>query len=282
MSSKKDKINLVVIGHVDSGKSTSTGHLIVKSGGFDERTLEKYKKEAEAMGKGSFAYAWILDKLKAERARGITINITLNQFNTAKYNCTIIDAPGHRDFIKNMITGTAQADVAILMISSAQGEFEAGISAEGQTKEHALLAFTLGIRSMIVCINKMDKTLPNEYSEARFNEIVNEAKNFLKKLGYKEENLQFIPISGFLGENLVTRTDKMPWYKGVCLVEAIDKLPVPVRPSDKPLRLPLQDVYKISGVGTVPVGRVETGVIKPGMNVTFAPGDHKTDVKSVE
>lgn len=282
MSSKKEKINLVVIGHVDSGKSTSTGHLIVKCGGFDERTLEKYRKEAETMGKGSFCYAWILDKLKAERARGITINITLNKFETNKYNVTIIDAPGHRDFIKNMITGTAQADVAVLMISSAQGEFEAGISAEGQTKEHALLAFTLGIRNMIVCVNKMDKTSPAPYSEARFNEIVAEAKNFLKKLGYKEENIQFIPISGFLGENLITRTDKMPWYKGLCLVEAIDKLPSPVRPSDKPLRLPLQDVYKISGVGTVPVGRVETGVIKPGMNVTFAPGDHKTDVKSVE
>ena len=171
MSDKKGKINVVVIGHVDSGKSTSTGHLIVKCGGFDQRTLEKYQKEAEAMGKGSFAYAWILDKLKAERARGITINITLNKFETKKYNVTIIDAPGHRDFIKNMITGTAQADVAILMISSAPGEFEAGISAEGQTKEHALLAFTLGIRNIIVCVNKMDRTTPKNYDEARFKEI---------------------------------------------------------------------------------------------------------------
>lgn len=234
------------------------------------------------MGKGSFCYAWILDKLKAERARGITINITLNKFDTSKYHCTIIDAPGHRDFIKNMITGTAQADVAILMISSAQGEFEAGISSEGQTKEHALLAFTLGIRNIIVCINKMDKTSAKPWDEVRFNEIKAEATNFLKKLGYKEENMQFIPISGFLGENLTTKTENMGWYKGLCLTEAIDKLPAPTRPNDKPLRLPLQDVYKISGVGTVPVGRVETGVLKPGMNVTFAPGDHKTDVKSVE
>ena len=282
MSDKKGKINVVVIGHVDSGKSTSTGHLIVKCGGFDQRTLEKYQKEAEAMGKGSFAYAWILDKLKAERARGITINITLNKFETKKYNVTIIDAPGHRDFIKNMITGTAQADVAILMISSAPGEFEAGISSEGQTKEHALLAFTLGIRNVIVCVNKMDRTTPKNYDEARFNEISKEATDFLKKVGFKPENIQFVPISGFLGENLIEKSDKMSWYKGPCLTDAIDLLPAPVRPSDKPLRLPLQDVYKISGVGTVPVGRVETGVLKPGMTCQFAPSGVKSEVKSVE
>ena len=167
---KKDKvhINLVVIGHVDSGKSTSTGHLIYKCGGIDKRTIEKYEKEAAEAGRGSFKYAWILDKLKAERDRGIPINITLTQFETAKYHYTIIDAPGHRDFIKNMITGTSQADCAILMIASPQGEFEAGISKDGQTREHALLAFTLGVRQMIVCCNKIDEQTV-KYSEDRYN-----------------------------------------------------------------------------------------------------------------
>jgi len=172
---KKEKvhINLVVIGHVDAGKSTSTGHLIYKCGGIDKRTIEKFEKESSDAGKGSFKYAWVLDKLKAERERGITIDIALWKFETEKYNFTIIDAPGHRDFIKNMITGTSQADVAILMIASPPGEFEAGISKDGQTREHALLAFTLGVKQMVVCINKMDEKQVN-YSEARFNEIKTE------------------------------------------------------------------------------------------------------------
>lgn len=281
MGRELENLNLVVIGHVDSGKSTSTGHLICQCGGIEQRTIEKYKKEAEEMGKGSFAYAWVLDKLKSERARGITINIALNKFDTTKYNCTIIDAPGHRDFIKNMITGTSQADVAILMISSAPGEFEAGISAEGQTREHALLAFTLGIRQVIVCINKMDNKNVN-FSESRYQDIVKEATNFLKKTGFKPENVTFVPISGLTGENLTKKSDKMSWYKGPCLVEAIDNVKGIERPKDKPLRLPLQDIYKISGVGTVPVGRVETGILKVGMNVTFTPSGIKADVKSIE
>lgn len=282
MSCKKGKINIVVIGHVDSGKSTTTGHLVYKCGGVDQRTIEKFQKEAEISGKGSFCYAWVLDKLKAERERGITINITLTQFETNAYSVTIIDAPGHRDFIKNMITGTAQADVCVLMISSAPGEFEAGISSEGQTKEHALLAFTLGIKNVIVCINKMDRTTPQAYSQERFNEISAEVQNFLKKTGFKPENIQIIPISGFLGENLVEKSDKITWYKGPTFTEAIDKLPAPVRSADKALRIPLQDCYKISGVGTVPVGRVETGILKPGMICQFAPSGQKSEVKSVE
>lgn len=274
-------LNIVVIGHVDSGKSTSTGHLIVKCGGIDERVIDKFRKEAQEMGKGSFAYAWVLDKLKAERQRGITINIALNKFSTKTKECTIIDAPGHRDFIKNMITGTSQADVAILIISAAPSEFEAGISKDGQTREHALLAFTLGIREIIVGVNKMDHKEIN-WKPERFNEIKTEATNFLKKTGFKETSITFVPFSGLQGDNLKDKTTNMPWYKGESLLDTIDKMKIPARPSGKPLRLPLQDVYKIGGVGTVPVGRVETGILKPGMVVKFSPSDLTTDVKSIE
>ena len=281
--SKKDKvhINLVVIGHVDSGKSTSTGHLIYKCGGIDKRTIEKFEKEAAEMGKSSFKYAWVMDKLKSERERGITIDISLWQFETPKYHFTIIDAPGHRDFIKNMITGTSQADCAILMIASPQGEFEAGISKEGQTREHALLSFTLGVKQMIVCCNKIDEKSMN-YSEERYLEIKKEVSDFLKKVGYKPDAIPFIPISGWVGDNMLERSPNTPWYKGPTLIEALDKIEAPKRPTEKALRVPLQDVYKIGGIGTVPVGRVETGILKPGMNVTFAPADVKTEVKSVE
>jgi elongation factor 1-alpha len=281
MGKEKTHINLVVIGHVDSGKSTSTGHLIYKCGGIDKRTIEKFEKEAADMGKASFKYAWIMDKLKSERERGITIDISLWKFETAKYHFTIIDAPGHRDFIKNMITGTSQADCALLMIASPQGEFEAGISKEGQTREHALLAFTLGVKQMIVCINKMDEKTVS-YSEERYLEIKREVSDFLKKVGYNPDNILFVPISGWCGDNMLEKSANMGWYKGPTLIEALDSIIPPKRPTEKPLRLPLQDVYKIGGIGTVPVGRVETGILKPGMNVTFAPSGLNSDVKSVE
>jgi elongation factor 1-alpha len=281
MGKEKHHINLVVIGHVDSGKSTSTGHLIYKCGGIDKRTIEKFEKEADEMGKGSFKYAWVLDKLKAERERGITIDIALWKFETKAGVFTIIDAPGHRDFIKNMITGTSQADVAILIIAAGQGEFEAGISKEGQTREHALLAFTMGVKQMIVCINKMDDKSVS-YSEDRYKEIKKEVSDYLKKVGYNPEKINFIPISGWHGDNMLDRSENMPWYKGPVLTEALDSLDPPKRPKDKPLRLPLQDVYKIGGIGTVPVGRVETGMIKPGMVITFAPMNITTECKSVE
>jgi len=279
----KDKVHvsLVVIGHVDAGKSTTTGHLIYKCGGIDARTIQKFEKEAAEMGKSSFKYAWVLDNLKAERERGITIDIALWKFETPKYFFTVIDAPGHRDFIKNMITGTSQADCAILVVASGQGEFEAGISKEGQTREHALLAFTLGVKQMIVCVNKMDDGSVM-YSEARYNEIQEEVSAYLKKVGYKPAKIPFVPISGWAGDNMIERSTNMPWYKGPFLLEALDQVNPPKRPSDKPLRLPLQDVYKIGGIGTVPVGRVETGLLKPGMVVTFAPSGLSTEVKSVE
>ena len=282
--SKKEKghINIVVIGHVDAGKSTTTGHLIYKCGGIDKRTIEKLEKESAESNKASFKWAWVLDSLKAERDKGITIDISLWKFETTKFEFTIIDAPGHRDFIKNMITGTSQADVAVLVVSSCIGEFEAGISAKGSTKEHALLAYTLGVRQMIVAVNKMDDKIVN-YSETRFKEITDEVGAYLKGIGYKPEMVTYVPVSGWTGENLMERaTGVMPWYKGPCMFEALDNLQMPKRPSDKPLRLPIQDVYKIGGVGTVPVGRVETGVLKTGMTVTFAPTGVQSEVRSIE
>jgi elongation factor 1-alpha len=281
MGKEKQHISLVVIGHVDAGKSTTTGHLIYKLGGIDKRTIEKFEKEAQEKGKGSFKYAWVMDKLKAERERGITIDIALWKFETPKYNYTVIDAPGHRDFIKNMITGTSQADVALLVIASGTGEFEAGIAKNGQTREHALLSFTLGVKQMIVGVNKMDDKSVN-YSQARFEEIKTEVQGFLKKIGYNPAMIPFIPISGWAGDNMVEATTNMPWWKGGTLLEALDGVKEPKRPSEKPLRLPLQDVYKIGGIGTVPVGRVETGILKPGMVVVFAPSTVTTEVKSVE
>ena len=281
MGKDKVHINLVVIGHVDSGKSTTTGHLIYKCGGIDKRTIEKFEKEANEMGKGSFKYAWVLDKLKAERERGITIDIALWKFETKKYYFTIIDAPGHRDFIKNMITGTSQADCAILMIAGAQGEFEAGYAKNGQTREHALLAYTLGVKEMIVCINKMDDKTVN-WGEPRYTEIKDELSKFLTKCGYKTKDMDVVPISGWNGDNMIERSANMKWYKGRTMLEALDNIKPPKRPSEKPLRLPLQDVYKIGGIGTVPVGRVETGMLKPGMTVTFAPSGLSSEVKSIE
>merc|ERR1712178_103390 len=244
-------------------------------------------------GKGSFKYAWVLDKLKAERERGITIDIALWKFETEKYYVTIIDAPGHRDFIKKIITGTSQADCAVLIVAAGVGEFEAGISKNGQTREHALLAFTLGVKQLIIGVNKMDSTEP-PYSQKRFEEISGEVSNYVKKVGYNPKAVAFVPISGWHGDNMIEPSTNMSWYKGwskevkegkfsgKTMFEALDAIIPPPRPDDKPLRLPLQDVYKIGGIGTVPVGRVETGKIKPGMVVAFAPGGLTTEVKSVE
>merc|ERR1712240_601401 len=271
----------------------TTGHLIYQCGGIDKRTIEKFEKESSESGKGSFKYAWVLDKLKAERERGITIDIALWKFETPKYYVTIIDAPGHRDFIKNMITGTSQADCGVLIIASGTGEFEAGISKNGQTREHALLAYTLGVKQLIVGVNKMDSTEP-PYSQARFEEIQKEVSGFIKKVGYNPAAVPFVPISGWHGDNMLEQSKNVSWYKGwnierkegkangTTLIDALDSIVPPQRPTDKALRLPLQDVYKIGGIGTVPVGRVETGLIKPGMVVTFAPANVTTEVKSVE
>jgi elongation factor 1-alpha len=281
MGKEKVHINVVVIGHVDAGKSTTTGHLIYRCGGIDKRTMDKFEEDARAIGKVSFKFAWVLDKLKAERERGITIDIALWKFQTAKFDFTIIDAPGHRDFIKNMITGTSQADIALLIISAAQGEFEAGFSKNGQTKEHALLAYTLGVKQIVVIVNKMDSPSVM-WRRERFDEIQDEVGAYLKKVGYNPKNVPFIPLSGWHGDNMTDRSDRLGWWDGPTMLEALDSLKPPKRPVDKPLRIPLQDVYKIGGIGLVPVGRVETGVVRAGMQVTFAPCGVTTEVKSVQ
>ncbi|EHH19518.1 hypothetical protein EGK_02189, partial [Macaca mulatta] len=295
MGKEKTHINIVVIGHVDSGKSTTTGHLIYKCGGIDKRTIEKFEKEAAEMGKGSFKYAWVLDKLKAERERGITIDISLWKFETTKYYITIIDAPGHRDFIKNMITGTSQADCAVLIVAAGVGEFEAGISKNGQTREHALLAYTLGVKQLIVGVNKMDSTEP-AYSEKRYDEIVKEVSAYIKKIGYNPATVPFVPISGWHGDNMLEPSPNMPWFKGW----KVEPTPRPVGGIQSQALLVSRLCPRIScpsilsgpafpshpissaGIGTVPVGRVETGILRPGMVVTFAPVNITTEVKSVE
>lgn len=278
---QKPHLNLIMIGHVDHGKSTMTGHILYRLGYFDEKTMKEIEEQAKKMGKESFRFAWLLDRLKEERERGLTISLSYMKFETKKYFFTIIDAPGHRDFVKNMITGASQADAAILVVSARKGEFEAGMSAEGQTREHAILARTMGINQLIVAINKMDATEP-PYSEKRYKEIVEVLSKFLKSIGYDVSKVPFVPISAWTGENLIERSPNMPWYNGPVLVEALDYLVPPAKPIDKPLRIPIQDVYSISGVGTVAVGRVESGVLKSGDKVSIMPPALTAEVKSIE
>ena len=279
--SEKPHLNLVIMGHVDHGKSTTTGHMLYLAGAIDDRTIKAFEQEAEKLGKETFKFAWVLDNLKEERERGLTIDLRFLKFETGKYYFTIIDAPGHRDFVKNMITGASQADGAILFVSAKRGEFEAGIGAGGQTREHAFLAFTLGVNQLVVAINKMDDVSVN-WNEERYTEIKNEVGRMLNTVGYKSEKIHFVPTSGWTGDNLVKKSDKMEWYKGPPIMEALDKFTLPSKFLDKPLRIPIQDVYSITGVGTVPVGRVETGIIKAGDEVIFMPSDKKAEVKSLE
>ena len=279
--SEKPHLNLVIMGHVDHGKSTTTGHLLYLAGVVDERTIKAFEEEAKKMGKETFKFAWVLDNLKEERERGVTIDLRFLKFDTKKYNFTVIDAPGHRDFVKNMITGASQADGAILFCSSRRGEFEAGIGPGGQTREHAFLAFTLGVRQVVVAVNKMDDVSTN-WSQDRYTEIKNEVSRMLKMVGFKVEKIPFVPTSGWTGDNLIKKSDKMPWYTGPTLMEALDTFEVPSKPTNKPLRVPIQDVYSITGVGTVPVGRVETGVVKENDAVIFMPSNKTGEVKSIE
>ena len=281
--SKRDKphINLIIIGHVDHGKSTSIGHLFYSAGAIPEKQLKDFEAEAEALGKGSFKYAWVLDKLKEERERGLTIDLAFYELETKKHVFTVIDAPGHRDFVKNMVTGASQADGAILMISAKRGEYEAGTNPGGQTREHAFLAKTLGVNQLVVAVNKMDDPSV-DWSEQRFEEVKDGISELLKKVGYDPSKINFVPTSGWTGDNLVEKSDKMPWYKGPALLEALDTFKLPPKPTDKPLRIPVQEVYTIRGVGTTPVGKVETGVLKPGDDIIFMPSGEKGKVNSIE
>jgi elongation factor 1-alpha len=279
-ASKKPHMNLVVVGHVDNGKSTIVGHLLVDMGVIDQRTIDAFAKESEATGKGdTFKYAWVLDSIKDERERGITIDLAFQKFETSKYFYTLIDAPGHRDFIKNMITGASEADVAILVVSTKSGETEAATDPGGQAREHAFLSRTLGVGQMTVALNKMDDS---NYSEARYKEVKETVEKMLRLVGYNTTKINFIPVSGWKGDNLVKKSENMPWYNGPTLSDALDMFEPPEKPTGKPLRIPIQDVYTITGVGTVPVGRVETGVLKANEKVIVMPSGVTGEVKSIE
>ena len=273
---------MIICGHVDHGKSTSMGHFLFDLGVVDQRMIDEFAKESEKTGAGdSFKYAWVLDELKDERERGVTIDLAFQKFETPKFFYTLIDAPGHRDFIKNMITGASEADAAILVVSAKKGEEDVALAPGGQAREHAFLLFTLGVRQMAVCINKMDDQTV-KYSEQRFNEAKQDVENLLKNVGFPVAKINIIPVSGWTGENLVKKGTNMPWYKGPTLMEALDQFVEPAKPIDKPLRLPVQDVYTITGVGTVPVGRIETGKIKVGDSVMIMPEGLTAEVKSIE
>jgi elongation factor 1-alpha len=294
-NSEKEHLSIVICGHVDSGKSTTTGRLLFELGGIPERELEKLKQEAERLGKASFAFAFYMDRQKEERERGVTISCTTKEFFTDKWHYTIIDAPGHRDFIKNMISGAAQADVCLLMVP-ADGNFTTAIQrgnhkageVQGQTRQHARLLNLLGVKQLIVGINKMDTDVA-KYSEERYVEIRDEMRNMLTKVGWKKDfvakSVPVLPISGWMGDNLLKKSEKMGWWSGVdietekngkvhvhTLKDALnDMVDVPQRETNKPLRLPISGIYKIKGVGDVLAGRVEQGLAKPGEECVFLP-----------
>ncbi|MEM5778796.1 MAG: translation elongation factor EF-1 subunit alpha [Candidatus Aenigmatarchaeota archaeon] len=268
----KPHLNLVTIGHVDHGKSTLVGRILYDTGSIKEEDLRKLKELATELKKETFEFAFVMDKLKEERERGVTIDVMHQRFDTQKYYFTIIDAPGHRDFVKNMITGASQADAALLVCSAKEGVQE-------QTKEHVFLIKVLGVGQIITAINKMDAV---NYDQAKFNTVKADVEKLLKSVGYDTTKILFIPTSGYMGDNVVKKSDKMTWYNGPTLIEAFDTLHVPQQPVDKPLRLPVQDVYTITGIGTVPVGRVETGIMKTGDTIIFEPAGVKGEVKSIE
>ena len=270
--SDKPHQNLAIIGHVDHGKSTLVGRLLFETGSVPEHVIEQYREEAEEKGKGGFEFAYVMDNLAEERERGVTIDIAHQEFDTEKYYFTIVDCPGHRDFVKNMITGASQADNAVLVVAADDG-------VAPQTREHVFLARTLGINELIIGINKMDVV---DYSEDEYTDVVDEVKQLLKQVRFDTEDASFVPISAFEGDNVAETSDEMSWYGGPTLLEALNDLPEVEPPTDAPLRLPIQDVYTISGIGTVPVGRIETGTMHPGDMVSFQPSDVGGEVKTIE
>ena len=269
---EKPHMNLVTIGHVDHGKSTLIGRLLWDTKNIPEEQMRKLKDLAKELKKETFEFAFVMDNLKEERERGVTIDVMHQRFDTSKYYFTVIDAPGHRDFVKNMITGTSQADAAILVVSAKEGPQE-------QTKEHIYLAKVLGVNQLIVAINKMDTV---NYGESRYKEVKEEVNKILKTIGYDPEKIPFIPTSAYKGDNVATKSENMSWYTGKTILESLDDLVEPEKPVNKPLRLPVQDVYAITGVGTVPVGRVETGVMKKGDKILFLPSNVQGEVKKIE
>jgi elongation factor 1-alpha len=276
MAKTKPTINVAFVGHVDHGKSTTIGRLMFDSGAIPPQELDKLKAIAKEHGKAGFEFAYVMDKFKEERERGVTIDLSYQKLITNKYEVTIIDAPGHKDFIKNMITGASQSDAAFLTVAAAEG-------VQPQTKEHAWLLRTMGVKQVAVVINKMDTV---EYKEEAYKKVVADVSAVLKMAGYKLETMAFIPAAGYLGENVVKKSDKMPWYKGPTIREQLDLFEQPNKPTDLPLRMPLQDVYEITGIGTVPVGKIETGVMKLGQKVIILPGRSGTgvngEVKTIE
>lgn len=276
MAKQKPHINIVFVGHVDHGKSTTVGRLLFDAGAIDEQTMRKLKEQAAALGKAGFEFAFTMDELKEEKERGVTIELSHKKFITDKFEFTIIDAPGHKDFIKNMITGAAQADVAVLVVAATD-------SVMAQTKEHVFLCRTQGVKQMAVVVNKMDAV---QYEQKTFDKVKADVSALLKQVGYKLEEVQFIPTSSYLGENIVKKSDKMPWYTGPTLREQMDKFKEPEKPTNLPLRLPIQDVYNITGIGVVPVGRVETGIMKVNDKVIIVPAREGRgvtgEVKSIE
>ena len=273
---KKPHRNIVFIGHVDHGKSTTVGRLLLDSGHIEEHVIEKNEKLAAEAGKAGFGLAYVMDGLKEERERGITIDVAHKEFFTPKYYWTIIDAPGHRDFVKNMITGASQADTAVLLCAANDG-------VNAQTKEHAFLAKVLGVAELIVHVNKMDIS-GVDWSEDKYKSACSEVTGLLKMAGFGSQldRIPMIPASSLNGDNVYKKSDKCPWYSGPTLFEAINSAEMPNKPVDKPLRLPIQDVYKISGIGTVPVGKIETGTLNVGKTVVFNPSQKSAEVKSIE
>ena len=270
----KEHLNIVFIGHVDHGKSTTVGRLLLDSGHIEDHVIEKNEKLASEQGKAGFGLAYVMDGLKEERERGITIDVAHKEFFTPNYYWTVIDAPGHRDFVKNMITGASQADAAVLLCAANDG-------VNAQTKEHAFLARVLGVSQLIVNVNKMDIS-GVDWSEDKYKQTCEEVSGLLKVAGFNPADVPMIPCSSFDGDNVFHKSDKAPWYNGPTLFEAIDGVKMPPKPSDKPLRLPIQDVYKIGGIGTVPVGKVETGILNSGKTVIFNPSEKSAEVKSIE
>ena len=278
MAKEKTHMNVVFIGHVDHGKSTTVGRIMFDSGTIDEQALRKLKEKAAELGKAGFEFAFVMDNLKEERERGVTIDLSHKKLITDKYEFTIIDAPGHKDFIKNMITGASQADAGVLVVAANDGVM-------AQTKEHVFLSRTLGVNQMIIAVNKMD-IKGVEFAEARFEEVKKTVGDLLKSVGFKPDQIPFIPIASLTGDNVVKKSENMPWFKGKTLLETMNDLTPPEKPTNLPLRMPIQDVYNITGIGVVPVGKVETGVMKVGDKVIIVPArDGKGisgEVKSIE